>query len=68
MKRYLETDDVGESSSQLVFTINQATPSASGTHQCCARSQKPEIHFQGHFFSVLVTGEILISLIPQGGM
>uniref|UniRef100_A0A8C5VSF6 CD160 molecule n=1 Tax=Microcebus murinus TaxID=30608 RepID=A0A8C5VSF6_MICMU len=46
---------VGEKSSQLVFTINQATPSDSGTYQCCAQSQKSDIRLQGHFFSILVT-------------
>uniref|UniRef100_G3T1M0 CD160 molecule n=1 Tax=Loxodonta africana TaxID=9785 RepID=G3T1M0_LOXAF len=49
------TDDVSERSSQLVFTINQVTPLDKGTYQCCARSQKPNIHLQGHFFSILVT-------------
>uniref|UniRef100_A0A8C8ZKZ2 CD160 molecule n=1 Tax=Prolemur simus TaxID=1328070 RepID=A0A8C8ZKZ2_PROSS len=45
----------GEKSSQLVFTINQATPLDSGTYQCCAQSQKSDIRLQGHFFSILVT-------------
>ncbi|KAM9686316.1 CD160 antigen [Trichechus inunguis] len=49
------TDDASERSSQLVFTINQVTPLDNGTYQCCARSQKPDIHLQGHFFSILVT-------------
>uniref|UniRef100_A0A673TYH1 CD160 molecule n=1 Tax=Suricata suricatta TaxID=37032 RepID=A0A673TYH1_SURSU len=40
--------------SQLVFTLNRTT-SDSGTYQCCARSQKPDIHLRGRFFSVLVT-------------
>lgn len=56
VKRDPGTDSITEQSSQLVFTIEQATPSDSGTYQCCARSQKPEIHIHGHFFSVLVTG------------
>ncbi|XP_021014656.1 CD160 antigen [Mus caroli] len=56
VKRDPETDGVTEKSSQLVFTIEQATPSDSGTYQCCARSQKPEIYIHGHFLSVLVTG------------
>uniref|UniRef100_A0A8D2AYZ5 CD160 molecule n=1 Tax=Sciurus vulgaris TaxID=55149 RepID=A0A8D2AYZ5_SCIVU len=47
--------DVSEKSSRLVYTINKVTPVDSGTYQCCARSQKPDMHFQGHFFSVLVT-------------
>ncbi|XP_027983665.2 CD160 antigen [Eptesicus fuscus] len=55
LKRSPETDGVSERSSQLVFTINEATPSASGTYQCCAKSQKTEILLQGHFFSVSVT-------------
>ncbi|ERE90878.1 Immunoglobulin-like fold containing protein [Cricetulus griseus] len=49
-------DGITEQSSQLVFTIEKATPSDSGVYQCCARSQKPEIHIHGHFVSVLVTG------------
>lgn len=56
VKRDPETDGITEKSSQLVFTIEQATPSDSGTYQCCARSQKPEIYIHGHFLSVLVTG------------
>lgn len=56
VKRDPGTDGITERSSQLVFTIEQATPSDSGTYQCCARSQRPEIHIHGHFFSVLVTG------------
>nr|XP_055168251.1 CD160 antigen isoform X2 [Nyctereutes procyonoides] len=55
LKRDPGRDGVSEVSSHLVFTINQATPSDSGTYQCCARSQKPDIHLQGHFFSVSVT-------------
>ncbi|KAL1772182.1 CD160 antigen [Sigmodon hispidus] len=56
VKRNSGTDGIPEQASQLVFTIEQATPLDSGTYQCCARSQKPEIHIHGHFFSVLVTG------------
>ncbi|KAL6044226.1 hypothetical protein STEG23_019906 [Scotinomys teguina] len=55
VKRDPGTDGSSEQSSQLVFTVEQATPSDSGTYQCCARSQRPEIHIHGHFFSVLVT-------------
>ncbi|XP_038959865.2 CD160 antigen [Rattus norvegicus] len=55
VKRDPGTDGVIEKSSQLVFTIEQATPSDSGTYQCCARSQKPEIYIHDHFLSVLVT-------------
>lgn len=68
LKRSPETDGVSERSSQLVFTINEATPSASGTYQCCAKSQKTEILLQGHFFSVSVTGELLTPLIAQAGL
>ncbi|XP_052035645.1 CD160 antigen [Apodemus sylvaticus] len=50
------TDDITEMSSQLVLTIEQATPSDSGTYQCCARSRKPEIYIHGHFLSVQVPG------------
>lgn len=67
LKRSPETDDISERSSQLVFTINEATPLATGTYQCCAKSQKPEILLQGHFFSVSVTGELLTPLKPQAG-
>lgn len=66
LKRHPGTDGISETSSQLVFTIDQAMPSDSGSYQCCARSRKPDIHLQGHFFSVLVTGELLMSLIPLG--
>lgn len=59
-------ESASERSSQLVFTIDQATPLDSGNYQCCARSQKPDIRLQGHIFTVLVTGELLISLIPPG--
>nr|XP_020024463.1 CD160 antigen isoform X1 [Castor canadensis] len=55
LKRDPGIDGVNEKSSQLVFTINQATTLDSGTYQCCARSQKLNIYLQGHFFSVLVT-------------
>uniref|UniRef100_A0A452R1G7 CD160 molecule n=1 Tax=Ursus americanus TaxID=9643 RepID=A0A452R1G7_URSAM len=55
LKRNPGRDDVSERSSELVFTINQTTPSDSGTYQCCALSQKPDIRLQGRFFSVLVT-------------
>lgn len=65
VKRDPGTGGVIEKSSQLVFTIEQATPSDSGTYQCCARSQKPEIYIHDHFLSVLVTGESLISLMPS---
>ncbi|XP_077609616.1 CD160 antigen [Crocuta crocuta] len=47
-------DGVRERLSRLVFTVNLTT-SDSGTYQCCAVSQKPDIRLQGHFFSVLVT-------------
>ncbi|XP_019483347.1 PREDICTED: CD160 antigen [Hipposideros armiger] len=67
LKRDSGTDGVSETSSQLVFTIDQATPPDSGTYQCCASSQKPDVRLQGRFFSVLVTGELLMSLIPPGG-
>lgn len=66
LKRDPGTDGINETSSQLVFTIDQAMPSDSGTYQCCARSQKPDIRLQGRFFSVSVTGELLMSLIPLG--
>ncbi|XP_036047252.1 CD160 antigen [Onychomys torridus] len=56
VKRDPGTDGITQQSSQLVFTIGQATPSDSGTYQCRARSQRPEVHIHGHFFSVLVTG------------
>lgn len=62
LKKDPGTDGVNETSSQLVFTIDQATPSDSGTYQCCASSKKPDVRLQGHFFSVLVTGELLMSL------
>lgn len=58
LKRSPETEGVRERSSRLEFTIDEATPSAHGTYQCCAKSQKPEILLQGHFFSVSVTGEL----------
>ncbi|XP_036780299.2 CD160 antigen isoform X1 [Manis pentadactyla] len=48
-------ESASERSSQLVFTIDQATPLDSGNYQCCARSQKPDIRLQGHIFTVLVT-------------
>ncbi|XP_077647144.1 CD160 antigen [Urocitellus parryii] len=54
-KRDPEVDDVGDKSSQLVYTINRVTPADSGTYQCCARSQKLGLHLQGRFFSVVVT-------------
>ncbi|XP_051054895.1 CD160 antigen [Phodopus roborovskii] len=56
VKRNSRAEGITQQSSQLVLTIKQATPLASGTYQCCARSQKPEIHVHGHFLSVLVTG------------
>ncbi|XP_036298956.1 CD160 antigen [Pipistrellus kuhlii] len=55
LKRPPKTDGVRKRSSRLEFTIDEATPSANGTYQCCAKSQKPEILLQGHFFSVSVT-------------
>lgn len=67
VKRYRGPDGGSERSSQLVFTIDRATPSNSGVYQCCARSQKPDVHLQGHFFSLSVTGELLISLRAPGG-
>ncbi|XP_021572210.1 CD160 antigen isoform X1 [Carlito syrichta] len=67
LKQNPGTDGAGDKSSQLVFTINQVTPSDSGTYQCCARSQKSDIHLQGHFFSILVAGESLILLCHQVG-
>ncbi|XP_003793836.2 CD160 antigen isoform X1 [Otolemur garnettii] len=58
---------VDEKSSQLVFTINQPTPLDTGTYQCCARSQKPDIHLQGHFFSIVVTesGNYTVTRLKQ---
>ncbi|XP_053448144.1 CD160 antigen isoform X2 [Nycticebus coucang] len=58
---------VDEKPSELVFTINQATPLDSGTYQCCAQSQKPDIHLQGHFFSILVTesGNYTVTRLKQ---
>lgn len=67
LRRSPETDGVIVRSSQLVFTLTDVTPSASGTYQCCAKSQTPEILLQGHFLSVSVTGELLTSQIPQTG-
>uniref|UniRef100_A0A9L0IT47 CD160 molecule n=1 Tax=Equus asinus TaxID=9793 RepID=A0A9L0IT47_EQUAS len=69
LKRYSGTDGVSEISSQLVFTINQTTPTDSGTYQCCARSQKSDIHLQGHFLSVSVTetGNYTVTGLKQGG-
>lgn len=67
LKRYRGPDGGSERSSQLVFTIDRATPSNSGIYQCCARSQKSDIHLQGHFFSLSVTGELPISLMAPGG-
>ncbi|KAF5910900.1 hypothetical protein HPG69_000864, partial [Diceros bicornis minor] len=69
LKRYSGTDGVSERSSQLVFTIDQATPSDSGTYQCCARSQKSDTRLQGHFFSVLVTetGNYTVTGLKQKG-
>ncbi|XP_046940633.1 CD160 antigen isoform X3 [Lynx rufus] len=55
LRRDPREDGISERSSQLVFTINHATPSDSGTYQCCATSQRPDMRLQGHFFSVLVT-------------
>ncbi|XP_036198431.1 CD160 antigen isoform X1 [Myotis myotis] len=55
LRRSPEMDGASERSSQLVFTITEATPSANGTYQCCAKSQTPEILLQGHFLSVSVT-------------
>ncbi|XP_024894260.1 CD160 antigen isoform X2 [Pteropus alecto] len=55
LKRYRGPDGGSERSSQLVFTIDRAMPSNSGIYQCCARSQKSDIHLQGHFFSLSVT-------------
>ncbi|TKC39984.1 hypothetical protein EI555_021064 [Monodon monoceros] len=46
-------DGISEISSQLVFTINQAMALDSETYQWCARSQKLDIHLQGHYFSVV---------------
>ncbi|XP_004779691.1 LOW QUALITY PROTEIN: CD160 antigen [Mustela putorius furo] len=54
-KRNPGRDGVSEIPSPLVFTINQITPSDSGSYQCCATSRKPDICLQGHFFSILVT-------------
>nr|XP_048303105.1 CD160 antigen [Myodes glareolus] len=56
VKRDPGTGGSSEQQSQLVFTIEQATPSDSGTYQCCARSRKPDIYIHGHFVTVLVTG------------
>ena len=67
LKRDPGIDGVGEISSQLMFTISQVTPLHSGTYQCCARSQKSGIRLQGHFFSILFTGESQILLMPPGG-
>ncbi|KAK2505957.1 hypothetical protein MC885_014880 [Smutsia gigantea] len=55
LKRDPGRDGASERSSQLVFTIDQATPMDSGNYQRCARSQKPDIHLQGHIFTILVT-------------
>ncbi|XP_015998659.2 CD160 antigen isoform X2 [Rousettus aegyptiacus] len=55
LKRYRGPDGGRERSSQLVFTIDRATPANSGVYQCCARSQRPDIHLQGHFWSLSVT-------------
>ncbi|XP_008590791.1 PREDICTED: CD160 antigen [Galeopterus variegatus] len=55
LKRDPGIDGASEKSSQLVFTINQATPLDSGTYQCCARGKKPDILLQGHFFYVQIT-------------
>ncbi|XP_058551527.1 CD160 antigen isoform X1 [Neofelis nebulosa] len=55
LRRDPREDGISERSSQLVFTINHATPSDSGTYQCCATRQRPDMRLQGHFFSVLVT-------------
>ncbi|KAM5162031.1 CD160 antigen isoform 1-T1 [Callospermophilus lateralis] len=60
-KRDPEMDDVGEKSSQLVYTINRVTPGDSGTYQCCARSQKLGLRLQGRFFSVSVPGGATLS-------
>ncbi|XP_006861756.1 PREDICTED: CD160 antigen [Chrysochloris asiatica] len=49
------TDGANETTSQLVFTINPVTLSNSGTYQCGARSQEPDIWLQGHFISISVT-------------
>lgn len=68
LKRYRGPDGGRERSSQLVFTIDRATPANSGVYQCCARSQRPDIHLQGHFWSLSVTGELLRSLRAPGGM
>ncbi|XP_008064236.2 CD160 antigen isoform X2 [Carlito syrichta] len=67
LKQNPGTDGAGDKSSQLVFTINQVTPSDSGTYQCCARSQKSDIHLQGHFFSILVaeTGNYTVTGLKQ---
>ncbi|XP_045754982.1 CD160 antigen [Mirounga angustirostris] len=69
LKRDPGRDGVSERSSKLVFTINQTTPSDSGTYQCCATSQTPEIRLQGHFFSVLVTetGNYTVKGLKQTG-
>ncbi|VCW79661.1 unnamed protein product [Gulo gulo] len=58
LKRNPGRDGVSEIPSHLVFTINQITPSDSGTYQCCATSRKPDIRLQDHFFSILVTGKL----------
>ncbi|XP_076717554.1 CD160 antigen [Callospermophilus lateralis] len=66
-KRDPEMDDVGEKSSQLVYTINRVTPGDSGTYQCCARSQKLGLRLQGRFFSVSVpeTGNYTVTGLKQ---
>ncbi|XP_005885020.2 PREDICTED: CD160 antigen isoform X2 [Myotis brandtii] len=55
LRRSPEMDGASERSSQLEVTLTEATPLASGTYQCCAKSQAPEILLQGHFLSVSVT-------------
>uniref|UniRef100_G1NYX3 CD160 molecule n=1 Tax=Myotis lucifugus TaxID=59463 RepID=G1NYX3_MYOLU len=61
LRRSPEMDGVSERSSQLEFPLTEATPSASGTYQCCAKSQTPEILLQGHFLSVSVTGNYTVT-------
>lgn len=67
LKRYRGPDGGSERSSRLVFTIDRATPADSGVYQCCARSRRPDVHLQGRFWSLSVTGELLSSLRAPGG-
>lgn len=59
LPRELGISNRSEMPSQLVFTIHPVMPSDSGTYQCCASSQNPDRKFQGHFFSVHVSGKFL---------